>query len=146
VITFTDASASRALETALAEQASQLRQLAESLPILVWSARPDGAVDYLGRQWLDYTGRSEAEQMHWGWLEQIHQEDRERVRDDWRAAIRGGTSFDGELRIRSASSDYHWFRMRAIPLRDAAGAITRWYGTSTDLGGLGRAPTRNGDS
>jgi two-component system, chemotaxis family, CheB/CheR fusion protein len=133
VITFTDASASHALEQALAEQASQLRQLTESLPSLVWGARPDGTFDYLSRQWLDYTGLAEAEQLGWGWLEQIHPQDRERVRDDWRAAARSGTSFTSELRIRDASGAYRWFRTCAAPIRDAAGAITKWYGTSTDI-------------
>jgi two-component system CheB/CheR fusion protein len=145
VITFSDASASHALELALVEQASQLRQLAESLPSLVWGARPDGTFDYLSRQWLDYTGLAEAEQLGWGWLEQLHPQDRERVRDDWRAAARSGTCFSTELRIRDARGAYRWFRTRAAPIRDAAGAITKWYGTSTDIDELKLASAHGED-
>jgi two-component system CheB/CheR fusion protein len=145
VITFTDASATRTLEVALAEQARQVRELAESMPALVWSARPDGAFDYLSRQWLDYTGLPEAEQLRWDWLEQVHPQDRERVRDDWRAAVRTGSIFTGELRIRSAGGAYRWFRVRAVPIHDAAGAITKWYGTSLEIDAPERAGAPEGD-
>jgi two-component system CheB/CheR fusion protein len=140
VITFTDASIARALEIALAEQSSLLRQLAESLPSLVWAAQPDGAFDYLSSQWVDYTGLPAAGQLRWGWLDQIHPEDRERVRDEWRAAVKASVLFTSDLRIRSADGAYRWFRTRATPLRNSAGAVTKWYGTSTDLEGLQEPP------
>jgi two-component system, chemotaxis family, CheB/CheR fusion protein len=146
VITFTDASISRALEIALTEQSNQLRHLADSLPNLVWSAQPDGALDYLSRQWLDYTGVPEDEQLGWGWLHQIHPEDRERVRDDWRAAVKSGELFAGELRIRNAGGAYRWFRTRGAPIHDAAGAIRKWYGTSTDIDDIKRLEAPDADS
>jgi len=136
VITFTDASTRRALEIAVSEQADQLRQLLESLPSLVWSAGPDGALDSLSRQWVDYTGLPEIEQLRWGWLDQVHLEDRERVRESWRAAVKSGAPFTSELRIRNAGGAYRWFRTHAVPLRDAAGAITKWYAMSTDIDDL----------
>jgi two-component system CheB/CheR fusion protein len=139
VITFTDASTSRGFELALAERSIQLRHLSESVPSLVWAARADGAFDYLSGQWLDYTGVPAAEQLSWGWLQQIHRSDRERVRDDWRAAVAAGATFLSEFRIRDAAGSYHWFRTRAVPIRDSAESITRWYGTSTEIGGLQRA-------
>jgi PAS domain S-box-containing protein len=142
VITFADASASRALEIAAREQASQLRQMAESLPNLVWGARADGAFDYISKQWLEYTGVSDEEQQLWGWLEQVHAADRERVRDEWRKAVRTGTSFDSEFRIRSATGAYRWFKTRSVPIRDSSGAIVKWYGTSTDIDNLKRADDR----
>ncbi len=133
VITFTDASAKRALEVALREQANQLRQIAEVLPNLVWGARPDGAFDYISRQWAEYTGVPDANQLNWAWLEQIHPEDRERVRDAWRTAIRQSVTLEIELRIRSATGAYRWFKTRAAPIRDVQGTILKWYGTSTDI-------------
>jgi len=139
VFTFTDASASRALESALREQASQLRQMAEALPNLVWGARPDGAFDYLSRQWIDYTGIPDTGQLYWRWLEQIHPDDREGVREAWRAAIKQSTNLEIEARIRSASGVYRWFQTRGTPIRDERGAIVKWYGTSTDVDDLKRA-------
>ncbi|HEX2685443.1 MAG TPA: CheR family methyltransferase, partial [Kofleriaceae bacterium] len=138
VITFTDASASRALAVALAEQVSQFRQMAESLPLLVWAARPDGSLEYLSHQWINYTGMSEAEELHWGWLDQIHPEDRERVREDWKAAVRATTNFESEVRIRSASGAYRWFKTRSVPIRDVGGTVVHWYGTSIDIDDLKR--------
>jgi two-component system CheB/CheR fusion protein len=142
VITFADASAVRALETAAREQASQLRQLTESLPNLVWGARADGAFDYIGRQWVEYTGVPEAEQLHWGWIDQLHPDDRGRVRDHWRRAVREGVLFDTELRIHGRSGSYAWFNARAVPIRDSAGTILKWYGTGTDVDRLKRTETR----
>lgn len=141
VITFTDISANRTLENTLRVQADQLRQMTESLPNLVGSWRPDGACDYLSRQWIDYTGIAEAEQLGYGWLEQIHAADRERFREDWRAAMKAKSGFDAEVRIRSAAGTYRWFKSRAVPIRGAADGvgIVKWYGTCTDIDDLKRA-------
>jgi len=136
VFTFTDASASRALEIALREQASQLRQMAEALPNLVWGARPDGAFDYLSRQWVNYTGIPGTDQLSWGWLDQIHPEDRDRVREAWRAAVKQSANLEIEARIRSATGVYRWFKTRGTPIRDERGNIVKWYGTSTDVDDL----------
>jgi PAS domain S-box-containing protein len=139
VITFIDITAARALEQRLREQAGHLWQLAESLPTLVWGCRADGACDYLNRQWLDYTGIPEAEQLGFRWLEQIHPEDREYVRDEWRASVKSGVRLDVSFRIRRADGAYRWFKTRATPIRDAQGAVVKWYGTSTDVDDMKQA-------
>jgi two-component system CheB/CheR fusion protein len=133
VLTFTDASAARALESTLREQASQLRQLADSLPNLVWGCRPDGACDFLSRQWVDYTGIPDTEQLGYRWLEQVHADDRERVGEAWRAAVKTGKAFDVELRIRGKKGQYHWFKARSVPIRAGDGGIAKWYGAATDI-------------
>jgi len=133
VITFTDAGPSRELEAVLREQASELRQMAESLPNLVIGFQPDGPCNYLSRQWVDYTGVPEREQLGWGWLDRIHPEDRDRAQADWRAAVAAGSRFDSEFRIRSSSGGYRWFKTRCVPIRNADGALQKWYGTATDI-------------
>ncbi len=133
VITFTDASVSKALEAALRKKESHLRELADSLPQLVWSSRPDGAFDYLSRQWLEYTGVAEPEQLGDGWLHQVSPDDRERVRTEWSAAVKSGATFDSELRIRSANGVHRWFKARAALIRDAQGQFLKWYGISIDI-------------
>jgi two-component system CheB/CheR fusion protein len=143
VITFTDITAARGLEKAARERADQLRQMAESLPNLVFGARADGALDFVSRQWVEYTGVPEVEQLQWGWLDQLHAADRERVRDEWRVAIRAGARLDTELRIRGADGTYRWFKTRAVPIRDASsGVVARWYGSSTDIDPLKRVEDR----
>lgn len=139
VITFSDVTSSRALEQDLREQAGHLWQLAESLPTLVWGSRADGACDYLNRQWIDYTGIPAAEQLGYRWFEQVHPEDRDLVREQWRASLKTGIRFDMSYRIRRGDGVYRWFKTRAAPIRDAKGTVLKWYGTSTDVDDLKRA-------
>ena len=143
VITFTDITVSRTLEAALLEKEGQLRQLTESLPQLVWTARPEGSCDYLSRQWINYTGIPEAEQLGYGWLYQLHPDDRERVKAEWGAVVKSDASFDIEFRIRGKDGAYRWFKSRAVPMRDAEGKILKWFGTSTNIEDMKRAETIN---
>jgi len=136
VITFTDATISKALEAALRQKESRLRELADSLPQLVWSSRSDGACNYLSRQWIDYTGVPQAEQLGDGWLVQVAPEDRERVRSEWSAAVKSGATFDSEFRLRSAKGEQRWFKARAAQVGDETGPAGKWFGTCTDINDL----------
>jgi PAS domain S-box-containing protein len=129
-------------EAALRESESRLRTLAESLPHLVWTCRPDGWCDYLSRQWVEYTGRPEIEQLGSGWAEQLHPEDRERVQAQWAAATARGDSFDIEFRIRRADGMYRWFKTRAIPLHDSVRSVVKWFGSNTDIEDAKRSEER----
>ncbi len=127
-----DVQRSRAL-SALCESQERYRTVVESLPQMVWTCLPDGRCDYLSRQWVHYTGRPAAEQLDFGWIGQVHPEDREAIESRWLAACESGTSLDATYRIRRADGAYRWFRALAMPLRDGAGRITKWFGTSTDI-------------
>jgi two-component system CheB/CheR fusion protein len=139
VITFTDASAAKTVEAMLDSQASQLRQMAESLPHLMWGALPNGDCDYISPQWADYTGEPEAELLGHGWLGALHPEDRRRVQAEWRQAIDSRTPFNLEMRIRGRKNEYRWFRARAVPILDDKGHLVKWYGTNTDIDDLKQA-------
>jgi len=145
VITFTDASVSKALEAALRQEETELRELADSLPQLVFSSRADGSIDYLSRQWLDYTGVPEPEQLGDGWLRQVSPEDRERVRTAWSAAVKSGATFDSEFRLQSADGVPRWFKTRAAPIRNAQGLVQKWYGTTTDINDIRQQRRREGN-
>jgi PAS domain S-box-containing protein len=112
---------------------SQLRQLIESLPQLVWACRAEGPCDYLSQQWIDFTGIAEREQLGYGWLQQLHPDDRERAQRQWATVVGQGLPFDIEYRIRRADGVYRWFRAHAVPLRDGRGRIVEWYGSNTDI-------------
>jgi len=118
---------------ALHESELRFRTIAEALPHLVWTCRPDGWCDYLSRQWVEYTGHPEAGQLGYGWVEYLHPQDRERVRSEWEAAIARGDHFEMEFRIRRHDGVHRWFKTRAAPLRDAAGNIFKWFGSNTDI-------------
>ena len=118
---------------ALTASERRYRTLAEALPQLVWTSRPDGQRDYFSRQWLEYTGIPEEEQLGLAWLDKVvHPEDRERIRERWMASVKGQDEYDAELRIRRADGQYRWFKARATPVRDD-GRIVRWFGTCTDI-------------
>lgn len=124
----------RSAAAALAESERRLRELADSLPQLVWTCRPDGYCDFLSRRWVEYTGLPETGQLGGGWLESVHPDDRERLVAAWNTAVAGGHDFRVEFRIRrGADGAYRWFDTRALPLRDAQGRIVRWFGSNTDV-------------
>ncbi|MBL7590091.1 PAS domain-containing protein, partial [Escherichia coli] len=68
-----------------------------------------------------------------GWRGIIHPDDRDRVDEEWRAAVRSRADYQSEYRLRRADGAYRWFLARAQPVRAADGAVTRWVGTSTDI-------------
>jgi len=136
VITFTDATAAKMLESKLREQADELRRTAAALPNLVWGCTPDGSCDYLSQRWVDYTGIGEADQLGHRWLEQVHAEDRDRVRKAWANSLRSGAMLDTEFRIRAKDGAYRWFKALGVPVRDARGSVFKWYCTGTDVDDL----------
>ncbi len=113
--------------------ARRTRTLVESLPQLVWTSLPDGRCDYLSPQWVAYTGLPPRGQLGYDWTEQVHPVDRPRAQHDWQEAVATGRDFVQEFRIRRADGAYRWFHARAVPLRDAAGRIVKWFGTNTDV-------------
>ena len=128
-----DITARKRTEEALRESEVRFRQMAESLPQLVWTCAADGPCDYLSPQWQRYTGKYGAEQLGYGWMEQLHPDDRERVIAQWRSTAARGENFEIAFRIRRHDGTYRWFRTLAVPLRDEAGRIVKWFGSNTDI-------------
>src|SRR3984893_3778836 len=110
----------------------RLRLVIDTLPALVWSKLPDGSVDFLNQRFREYTGLSVEQGLGWGWmLNAFHPEDR--AEEEWRAAFAAGQPFEKEARLRRADGAYHWFLIRAVPLRDEMGTVVKWYGSTTDI-------------
>ncbi|MEJ1960164.1 MAG: PAS domain S-box protein [Gammaproteobacteria bacterium] len=118
---------------ALRDSESRFRQLAESLPQLVWTCGSDGHCDYLSRQWLDYSGVPASAQLGFGWQQQVHPADRERVLGTWAEAMGQRTEFRSELRLRRHDGTYRWFDTRAVPVYGLEGGIAKWIGSNTDI-------------
>ena len=115
----------------------RLRLVIDTLPAMVWSKSPDGSADFLNQRFLEYTGLSVEEGLGWGWMREFHPE--ERAEEEWRAAFAAGQPFEREAKLRRADGVYRRFLLRAEPVRDKLGNISKWYGTSTDIEDLKRA-------
>jgi PAS domain S-box-containing protein len=117
------------------ESTGQPRQTkdVDAIPILAWSARPDGSVEFLNRRWLDYTGLSAEEGSNWGWTAALHTEDRDRLMDFWRHLLDSGEAGEIEARLRRYDGEYRWFLFRVEPVHDDHGDISKWYGANTDI-------------
>jgi len=122
-----------AVEVALRESEGRQRALLEALPQLVWTCDPAGLCDYFNPQWQIYTGAPLADHIGDGWRNVIHGDDRDGFANSWDAALASGTIFDSDARLRSADGSYRWFKMRSIPVLQADGTISRWFGTATDI-------------
>lgn len=112
---------------------NEIRRIIDALPGLVWSALPDGQMDFFNKRWCEYTGLSVEEACGWRWKVVIHSEDLPELLERWQSILASGESGEMEARLRRFDGDYRWFHVGANPLRNAAGAIVKWYGVSTDI-------------
>jgi len=121
-------------EPELIEGERNFRLLADALPHIVWTARPDGWVDYVNQWGVTYSGLVLDQLSGWGWEQAFHPDDLQTTLDGWRNAIKYGSAFELEFRMkRAADGSYRWFLGRASPLKDGNGNIIKWFGTSTDI-------------
>jgi len=112
----------------------QLRALADAIPLIVWTANPNGDLDYYNRQWETYTGYTSAETVEFGWGRVLHPDDLQACIDRWTQAFTTGEPYQIEYRFkRAADGAYRWHLGRAIPFKDAFGKILKWLGTGTDI-------------
>jgi PAS domain S-box-containing protein len=105
------------------------------LPGLVWTALPDGHVDFVNRRWCDYTGLARDESLGLNWQNAVHPEDRPQLLERWRSVLASCEPGESEARLRRFDGEYRWFLLRTDPLTDSAGRIVKWCGFNTDIDG-----------
>jgi PAS domain S-box-containing protein len=116
----------------LAESQARFQFLLNAIPQQVWTANPDGALNYVNEVVSADFGKSQDEIVGHGWQAFIHADDLQRCLDKWLAALRTGREYLVEFRLLFADGKYHWHLTRAIPLLED-GAITLWIGTNTNI-------------
>jgi PAS domain S-box-containing protein len=117
----------------LRREEKRLREVIEGMPAMAFSVQPDGSPDLVNPRWLDYTGLSRSKAGDDSWESAIHAADAATHLDKWRRALTSGEPFENEARHRSATGEYRWFLVQAVPLRDKQGKIVKWYGALTDI-------------
>ena len=120
-------------EIALRESEQRFRQLADAMPQIVWTARPDGNIDYLNRRWTEFTGLPETVGND-GWGPILHPDDAPPAGERWAASVATGAPFEMEIRLLDRRQQtYRWHLIRTVAVHDERGKVARWFGTSTDI-------------
>jgi PAS domain S-box-containing protein len=104
-----------------------------ALPGLVWTAVPDGPIDFVNQRFCEYTGLSIEEAAGWGWQTAIHPEDLPKLVERWPSILTSGGPGEMEARLRRFDGEYHWFIISCNPMRDETGQVVKWFGFNTDI-------------
>ena len=124
----------------LVQSAHRYRFLADAMPQIVWTAKPDGNLDYYNKRWFDYTGMTMEQAKDWGWKPVLHPDDLQNCIELWTKAFTTACNYEVEYRLKRASDNvYRWHIGRAFPLRNQSGKIIQWVGTCTDIDDQKRA-------
>jgi PAS domain S-box-containing protein len=121
--------------SALQESEKRFRHLADSMPQMVWTARPDGLLDYYNARWYQFTGfKHEGSGQLTDWEPLLHREDAKHCYEAWSSAVKSGEPYHVECRLWDQGANrYCWHLGRALPVRDEVGHIVQWIGTCTDI-------------
>lgn len=144
--TVEDISEQKKMAEALSESEQQFQTLANSIPNLAWMANPDGWIFWYNQRWFEYTGTTPAQMEGWGWQSVHDPATLPSVLERWQGSIREGKPFDMVFPLRGADGVFRPFLTRVVPVIDASGKVTRWFGSNTDVSELQRAQQALEDS
>ncbi len=111
----------------------ELSRIVDALPGLVWTALPDGRIDFLNQRWCEYTGLGADEATGHGWQTAIHPEDLPELLRRWQTTLASGQPLEMEARLKRCDGEYRLFLFRTFPLVDAVGRVAKWCGINTDI-------------
>ena len=107
--------------------------LANNIPVIIWTANKEGQLDYINRQWYEYTGFN-LEESKTKQSELVHPDDLEKSSSEWRKALYEKKKYEQDVRFkRRSDGTYRWHHTQAIPIKDENGNITSWIGTNIDI-------------
>ena len=123
-------------EKELKESEERFRQLADSMPQLVWTTDSMGNVDYCNKRFQELKGLYQKSDGYWDWIQVLHPDDRDRSVLAWQTAVQSGSAYQIEHRVQRTDGHFRWSLTRARPFQNDAGNIVKWYGTTTDIDDL----------
>jgi signal transduction histidine kinase/CheY-like chemotaxis protein len=122
------------VQEALKQSRHQLELMTNAIPQQVWTANPNGGVEYINDHTKTYVGEVAYSDGLIDWMSVVHEEDRPGSLEQWTLSLKTGQSFEIEQRIyHYKSKAYRWNLSRALPIKNDEGEITRWFGTNTDI-------------
>src|SRR5580693_3225148 len=131
--TNTDIEDRKRAEEIVQEGEKSLRLLVDGIGGLVAIMSPDGEVEFINNQGLEYFGKTLEDLKGWTTSDAVHPDDLPRAVADWMHSVKTGEPYDVDNRLRGADGVYRWFHSRGLSLRDAEGRIVRWYVLLTDI-------------
>jgi two-component system sensor histidine kinase/response regulator len=128
------AEGARKTSSKMLENLQRYRLLAEAMPQIIWTSKPDGSMEYNNKRWFEYSGLTIQQTKDQGWVAIMHPDDRQDHIDRWRKSIATGCDYENEFRLKRASDgQYRWHLARETPLRNDQGETVQWFGTCTDI-------------
>lgn len=122
------------LATDVTNEKPDFEHLADSLPQIIWTARPDGYLDYYNARWYEFTGVKRGQGGDESWSPLLHPDDVDRAKAAWTHSINTGEDFNLELRFHNQKkNNYIWILGSARAARNTNGEIIKWYGSCTDI-------------
>ena len=134
----TDITDRKRAEEALSASEARFRAMADAIPQLAWTAHTDGFIHWYNRRWYEYTGTTAQEMEGWGWQKVHDAETLPKVLERWKGCVASGETFEMVFPLRGADGRFRSFLTRVLPLKDAGGRVTQWFGTNTDVEELTR--------
>ncbi|HLY18794.1 MAG TPA: LuxR C-terminal-related transcriptional regulator [Bryobacteraceae bacterium] len=121
-----------------AQEDERFRLLVDHAPFMLWSAGCDGLCTFFNKPWLEFRGRTMAQEAGNGWVEGVHPDDRQRCLDTYRRALDARQPFDIEYRLQRADGQYRWIRDTAMAQFGRDGSFMGYLGSCVEVS----APTR----
>ncbi|MCW8060736.1 hybrid sensor histidine kinase/response regulator [Agrobacterium tumefaciens] len=128
-----DVTERRKAQREVRDSEARFRALAQAIPNHVWTATPDGRLDWFNDRVYEYAGRNQGELDGDGWVTLVHPDDVASTGERWRKALEAGETYHTEFRLRDRSGAFRWHIVRAVPITDEGGRILRWIGTNTEV-------------
>jgi PAS domain S-box-containing protein len=132
-VVYRDVTERKRAEEALQQSERRFREMAETVPDILFTAQPDGSMDYVNERGLIYVGLTAGEVIGDGWSNVVHPQDVEQSVRAVAESVRTGRPYELKQRLRAADGSYRWFMARAHAIRDEKGDIQKWLGTATDI-------------
>jgi PAS domain S-box-containing protein len=133
VIALVDINAERRGQDGAQKLAEVFKSLADNIPTLCWMAQPDGHIYWFNKRWYDFTGASPESHKGWGWESALDPAVLPQMKARWIRSLQTGAPFEMTFPLKGADGIYHPFLTRVVPIRDAVGRITRWFGVNIEV-------------
>ncbi|MTF37420.1 PAS domain S-box protein [Cyanobacterium aponinum] len=129
-----DVTKKQEVENALRESEKRFQMMADNAPVLIWLSGKDGNCTYVNKTWLEFTGKTLAEEIDTGWLDNVHPEDKDKCKEVYYSSFEGHFPFQMEYRLRRYDGEYSWFLDVGVPRYDSDSNFLGYIGSCTNIG------------